>query len=198
MECVQSFRRVGRIGHPLDRAAATTPSICEFSARMTASLQEQLVALLPDLRAFARSLEQDRARADDLVQETIARALAALDRFQPGTNLGAWTFTILRNEFYSHHRRQRRSPTVPADEAEAAAPTVDAPQESHLALRDLRSAFWRLPAEYREALILVTMRGHTYEEAAAICGCAVGTVKARVSRARARLQADMDGGNAPP
>lgn len=163
---------------------------------MTAPLQDQLVALLPDLRAFARSLEHDRARADDLVQETVTRALAALDSFQPGTNMGAWAFTILRNEFYSQHRRQRRSPTVPAEEAEVAAPMIDSPQESHMAMRDLRSAFWRLSAEYREALILITMRGHTYEEAASICGCAVGTMKARVSRARAKLQADMDADNA--
>ena len=179
-------------------AAATNRPGTEFALRMTASLQEQLVALLPDLRAFARSLEHDRARADDLVQETIARALAALNSFQPGTNMGAWAFTILRNEFYAHHRRQRRSPTVSAEEAEVVAPTIDSPQESHMAMRDLRSAFWRLTPEYREALILVTMRGHTYEEAATICGCAVGTMKARVSRARAKLQVDMDTGNAAP
>ena len=164
---------------------------------MSSSLQDQLVALLPDLRAFARSLEHDRARADDLVQETVTRALASLASFRPGTNMGAWAFTILRNEFYSQHRRQRRSPTVSSEEAEASAPSIDSPQESHMALRDLRSAFWRLTPEYREALILVTMRGHTYEEAASICGCAVGTMKARVSRARARLQADVDAGGAP-
>lgn len=155
-------------------------------------LRDELVGLLPDLRAFARSLERDRARADDLVQETFVRALAALDRFQPGTNMGAWAFTILRHAFYTQHRKTRRAATVSIDDEAHPAPSIDAPQESHLVMRDVRQAFWKLSPEHREALVLVTMRGLTYMEAASICGCAIGTMKARVSRARKQLQSLID------
>jgi len=158
----------------------------------SASIKEKLVELLPDLRAFARSLERDRARADDLVQETLARAIAALDSFQPGTNLGAWTFTILRNVFYDDKRRHRRTEQLSEPLADHYAVQAPASQEDRLALNDLRAAFWRLPAEQREALVLVTLRGLTHGEAARICNCATGTIKARVSRARARLRAGID------
>ncbi|MCC7048307.1 MAG: sigma-70 family RNA polymerase sigma factor [Alphaproteobacteria bacterium] len=161
-------------------------------------LKRSLVELLPDLRAFARSLERDAERADDLVQETLTRALAALGSFRPGTNMGAWTFTILRNAFYDQRRRQRREVSAdPALAETSEALRIDPPQEGRLAVRDLRSAFWRLTPELREALVLVTMRGLKHEEAAKICGCAVGTMKARVSRARARLKADLGGGAQP-
>jgi len=162
---------------------------------MSAELKQALVALLPDLRAFARSLERDAERADDLVQETLMRALANLHTFREGTNLGAWTFTILRNEFYSQRRKASRAGPVASIDDVATMPRIESPQESHMVLRDLRTAFWRLSDEAREALVLVTMRGLKYEEAAAICGCAVGTMKARVSRARARLHNDI--GEAP-
>ncbi|MCC6471035.1 MAG: sigma-70 family RNA polymerase sigma factor [Alphaproteobacteria bacterium] len=160
-----------------------------------AQLRRSLVGLLPDLRAFARSLERDGERADDLVQESLTRALAALHSFRPGTNMGAWTFTILRNVFYDQRRRQRREVSAdPALVGSAEVLRIDPPQEGHLAVRDLRSAFWRLPPELREALVLVTMRGLKHEEAAKICNCAIGTMKARVSRARARLKADLEAG----
>jgi RNA polymerase sigma-70 factor (ECF subfamily) len=158
---------------------------------MSAAFKQGLVALLPELRGFARSLERDPDRADDLVQETVTRALAAMPSFREGTNLAAWTFTILRNQFYSQWRRQRRAQSTALVEPELADPHATSPQEVRLQLRDLRNAFWRLPPEQREALILVRVRGFSYDEAARICGCATGTVKARVSRARVRLQRDV-------
>ena len=158
---------------------------------MTADLKQRLVELLPDLRSFARSLVRDPEQADDLVQETVLRALNALGTFKEGTNLGAWTFTILRNHFYSQWRKQRRIDVGPITDQTMAREHAGSAQEARLALRDLKNAFWRLPAEQREALVLVAMRGLKYEAAAAICGCAVGTMKARVSRARAKLQNEV-------
>ena len=160
---------------------------------MTADLKQRLVELLPDLRSFARSLVRDPEQADDLVQETVLRALGALDTFKEGTNLAAWTFTILRNHFYSQWRKQRRVEVTQINDEVMVREHGGSAQEARLALRDLKNAFWRLPAEQREALVLVAMRGLKYDEAAQICGCAVGTMKARVSRARAKLQNDVMG-----
>lgn len=160
---------------------------------MTADLKQRLVELLPDLRSFARSLVRDPEQADDLVQETIVRALGAIDSFKPGTNLAAWTFTILRNHFYSQWRKQRRVDVTQISDEIMVREHAGSAQEARLQLRDLKNAFWRLPAEQREALVLVAMRGLRYEDAAAICGCAVGTMKARVSRARAKLQNEVMG-----
>ncbi|MCK6453528.1 MAG: sigma-70 family RNA polymerase sigma factor [Alphaproteobacteria bacterium] len=165
---------------------------------MTAPLKQRLVELLPDLRSFARSLVRDPEQADDLVQETLLRALSALDTFKEGTNLGAWTFTILRNHFYSQWRKQRRVDVGPISDDIMPREHAGTAQEARLQLRDLKNAFWRLPPEQREALVLVAMRGLKYEDAAAICGCAVGTMKARVSRARAKLQSEvMDQAESP-
>jgi RNA polymerase sigma-70 factor, ECF subfamily len=160
---------------------------------VTADLKQRLVELLPDLRSFARSLVRDPEQADDLVQETVLRALNALDSFKEGTNLAAWTFTILRNHFYSQWRKQRRVEVTQITDETMVREHAGSAQEARLALRDLKNAFWRLPAEQREALVLVAMRGLKYDEAASICGCAVGTMKARVSRARAKLQNDVMG-----
>jgi RNA polymerase sigma-70 factor (ECF subfamily) len=152
--------------------------------------QEQLrvaiIALLPDLRGFARFLVRDRAIADDLVQDALVRALSALEQFQPGTNLKAWLFTIVRNTFYEAARRRKRETIVmqeqrPADEAER--PAV----EGRAAVRELQSLIWTLPPLLREALILVGAQEMTYEEAALVCGVPVGTIKARVSRGRTAL-----------
>jgi RNA polymerase sigma-70 factor, ECF subfamily len=138
------------------------------------------------MRGFARSLCADQAAADDLVQDSLAKALAAWDRFAPGTNLKAWLFTILRNQFYSERRRSWRSSQLDPIEAErtlieppAATATVE--------LDELRRALALLPLEHREALILVAAAGLTYEEVSVICGIAVGTVKSRVSRARSKV-----------
>ena len=142
--------------------------------------------MLPDLRGFARFLARDPVVADDLVQDTILRAFKALDQFQPGTNLKAWLFTILRNQFYEQMRRARRETAVMAEFAEVAAP-VTSPQHARSEVADLQVLIFRLPPLLREALILIGAQGLSHEEAAAICAVPVGTMKARLSRARAQL-----------
>jgi RNA polymerase sigma-70 factor (ECF subfamily) len=164
--------------------------------------QRELVKLIPHLRAFARTLTGDAAQADDLAQDAMIKAWDARKSFQLGTNMKAWTFMILRNQFYSDKRRSWRQIQLDQEAAERTLVAVDNP-ESPLALDELRLAMAMLPDEQREALILVGAGGFAYEEAADICGCAVGTVKSRVSRARKALQGileagdyDRDGGSA--
>lgn len=156
-------------------------------------MKDDLVAALPVLRAFARSLTGNRDRADDLVQETILRALANQDKFQAGTNLHAWLVTILRNQFYSEGRKKRRE--VEDADGVLAGQLADIPrQQSRLEMNDFLRALQLLPDEQREALILVGASGFSYEETADICGVRVGTVKSRVSRARARLEEALNNG----
>lgn len=155
------------------------------------SFRDGLVDMIPILRAFARSLCGQRDLADDLAQETLAKAWQARDKFQLGTNLKAWLFVILRNEFYSNHRRAKTA----ADYNSAFAHTgegAEAEQHARLDLTDLMRAFSQLPSEQKEALIL-TASEFSYDEAAQICGCAVGTIKSRVSRARKQLQILVEG-----
>ncbi len=151
------------------------------------SLRAQMIALLPELRGFARFLVRDRAEADDLVQEAVVRALAAFDQFQPGTNLKSWLFTILRNAFFEQARRRRTERAVLERAGGADEPRVS-DQEGRAALSDLQRRLWRLPPLLREALVLVGAQELSYDEAAAICGVPVGTMKARVSRARTQLR----------
>ncbi|MEM1343900.1 MAG: sigma-70 family RNA polymerase sigma factor [Pseudomonadota bacterium] len=154
------------------------------------SLEDDLVAHLPELRAFARGLTRDAVAADDLVQETLMKAWTNLDKFQAGTNMRAWLFTIQRNTFYTLARRRKWE--VEDAEGTHAARLVQKPaQEGAVALRDFETAFAKLPSEQREALTLVGAAGMSYEEAAEICGCAVGTVKSRVNRARLRLTEEL-------
>ena len=156
------------------------------SADPCLSLEDQLVAEVPTLRAFARSLARNHALADDLVQETILKAWGKLSTFEEGTNLRAWLFTILRNTFISLTRKRKRE--VEDVDGERAAKIVDLPsQQSALDLADFRRAFNKLPDDQREAIILVGAAGFTYEEAGQICGCATGTIKSRVNRARSTL-----------
>ena len=151
-----------------------------------AELSRQIANLLPDLRGFARFLVRDRVMADDVVQDTLVRALAALHQFQPGTNLKAWLFTILRNQFYEQARRRKRE--MAAAEAQFEAEEGASPaQLARAELQELQLLIFRLPPLLREALILVGAQEMTHEEAAAICGVPVGTMKARLSRARAAL-----------
>jgi RNA polymerase sigma-70 factor (ECF subfamily) len=138
------------------------------------------------LRAFGVSLCGDKERADDLVQETLFKALNHLDSFKEGTNLKAWLFTILRNTYFSERRKRRRE-VEDADGSYAARLATGPAQHGHMDLQDFRAALVRLPDDQREALILVGAAGFSYEEAAEICGCAVGTIKSRVNRARNRL-----------
>jgi RNA polymerase sigma-70 factor (ECF subfamily) len=158
--------------------------------------KDQLAQVIPHLRAFGRSLSGSRDLADDLVQETLLKAWAARKRFQAGTNMRAWTFIILRNLFLSQMRRARFKGEW--DEITAskllAAP---ASQDRHIELSDLQRALLHLPQPQREALILVGAGGFAYEEAAEICGCAVGTIKSRVARGRVALETLMTEGKLP-
>ncbi|MFK8253661.1 sigma-70 family RNA polymerase sigma factor [Ancylobacter terrae] len=150
------------------------------------ALRDEIIAAIPNLRAFGISLTGSVDRADDLVQETLLRAFANISSFRPGTNLSAWLFTILRNLFRSEYRKRRRE--VPDSDGAFAATLATSPdQNSHLDFEDFRAALDRLPNDQREALVLVGASGFSYEEAADICGCAVGTIKSRVNRARNRL-----------
>jgi RNA polymerase sigma-70 factor (ECF subfamily) len=158
--------------------------------------KDQLAQVIPHLRAFGRSLSGSRDLADDLVQETLLKAWAARKRFQAGTNMRAWTFIILRNLFLSQMRRARFKGEW--DELTAskllAAP---ASQDRHVELGDMQRALMHLPQPQREALILVGAGGFAYEEAAEICGCAVGTIKSRVARGRVALEALLADGKLP-
>ncbi len=158
-----------------------------------AAFKLQLIGLIPHLRAFARSLTGDATAADDLAQDAMMKAWDARDSFQMGTNMKAWTFMILRNQFYSERRRSWRTSQLDQEAAERTLVAVDNP-EAQVALDELRQGLAMLPAEQREALILVGAGGFAYDEAAVICDCAVGTVKSRVSRARRALQAVLANG----
>ena len=157
----------------------------------------RLVELLPYLRAFAHTLCRSRDGADDLAQESLASAWKARASFEPGTNLKGWLFMIQRNAFYSAHRRKWRQ--VDWDEpAMERVLVTDAAQQSSVELTELKRAMTTLPDEQREALILVGAGGFSYLEASAICGCAVGTMKSRVSRARNAISVLMgDGARLP-
>lgn len=146
----------------------------------------ELLKAIPSLRAFGVSLSGAVDRADDLVQETLTKAWANRQSFQPGTNFKAWVFTILRNEFYSIMRKKKRE-VEDADGAIAAGVGVHGGQDSHMDMNDMKAALTKLPPDQREALLLVSASDLSYEEAAAICGVAVGTIKSRVNRARTKL-----------
>jgi len=149
-------------------------------------MRDELIELMPNLRAFARSICGNATRADDLVQETLVKAWEKQDSFEPGTNLKAWLFTILRNTFYTEIRKRKRE-VEDVDDIRAGKLSVDASQESHIEFREMSAALQQLTDDHREAILLVGAEGMSYEEAAEVCGCPVGTVKSRVNRARQRL-----------
>jgi len=150
------------------------------------SFRDDLLAEIKNLRAFAISLSGSVSVADDLVQETLLRAWSKSDKFQPGTSLRAWLFTILRNIYYSNYRKRSRE-VQDSEGLYARRVVVPGDQESHLDLEDFRRAMAKLPAEQREVLTLVGASGLSYEEAAEICRVEIGTIKSRLSRARAKL-----------
>ena len=157
--------------------------------------RDDVVAMIPALRALAWSLCHNGSDADDLVQDTLIKAWANKDKFEPGSNLRAWLFTILRNTYYTNVVRRRRE--VRDEDGDYARMLKSPPtQDWSVALNALQIGLAQLPDEHREALILVGAAGLSYEEAAEICGCALGTIKSRVNRARARLLKIMDAGDA--
>jgi RNA polymerase sigma-70 factor (ECF subfamily) len=154
---------------------------------VSTGFKTDLLGAIPSLRAFAVSLTHNTDKADDLVQETLVKAWDKHASFQPGTNLKAWLFTILRNEFYSQMRKRGRE-VQDSEGVMTARLAVHPSQHGRLDLEDFRAALSLLPEDQREAIVLIGASGFSYEEAAEICGCAVGTIKSRVSRARTRLQ----------
>jgi len=166
-------------------------SEASFERYSDEDFKRELLAALPHLRAFARGLSGRPDFADDLVQEAAIKAWSARDRFAAGTSMRAWTFAILRNHYLSELRRNRRQADYDPDTAERLL-VMEPNQEAPLHLSDMQTALQRLSPDRREALLLVGASGFTYEEAAHICDCAVGTMKSRVARARAELSNLID------
>src|SRR3981081_3142335 len=160
---------------------------------MHPSVRDAMLAAVPNLRAFAISLCADVDRADDLVQGTLLRAMANIDSFQPGTNMSGWLFTILRNLFRDEYRKRRRE-VEDTDGSYAESLESQPEQHSRIEFEEFRVALAKLRPNEREALILVGASGFSYEEAATICECAVGTIRSRVNRARTRLWKLSSGG----
>jgi RNA polymerase sigma-70 factor, ECF subfamily len=152
----------------------------------THDFRVQLLDAIQGLRAFAIALAANGERADDLVQETLTKAWAHQDSFEPGSNMKAWLYTILRNEFYTQLRKKRRE-IEDVDAKYSSQLSVHPEQHGHLDMADMKIALQHLPFDQREALLLVGASGFSYEEAAEICKVAVGTIKSRVNRARMRL-----------
>ena len=173
MSATSGARRIERSGRESGLDVAVDP-------------RDELVDHLPALRAFALSLTRNGAAADDLVQDTIVKAWTNIEKFTAGTNMRAWLFTILRNTFYSNRRKAKRE--VPDVDGVFTASLAEKPaHDGRLQLADFRRAFEKLPDEQREALILVGASGFSYEEAAQMCGCAIGTIKSRANRGRGKL-----------
>lgn len=167
---------------PRHEAPSPTSGSDEFRA--------EIIKLVPQLRAFSRGLTGSRDRADDLVQDTLMRAIAGEHLFRPGTNLRAWLFTILRNRHLSEFRRRRYDGGGVEDVPESMV-AVSGNQQAALELKEVQALLMTVPVKLREALILVSAAGLSYEEAAAVCKCAVGTIKSRVNRARTEIAALM-------
>jgi RNA polymerase sigma-70 factor (ECF subfamily) len=158
----------------------------EDTAPVDPAIKAELVSHMRVLRAFAISLTRNGARADDLVQETVMKAWANIHSYEPGTNMRAWLFTILRNSFYSERRKAKRE--VADEEGEMAEQVATKPDhDGRLNYADFRRAFEQLPVEQREVLVLVGAMQHSYEDAAEMCGVRIGTIKSRLNRGRARL-----------
>jgi RNA polymerase sigma-70 factor (ECF subfamily) len=174
--------------------APTTEKELSMPHLSESQFRDELTALIPHLRAFARSLCGNAALADDIAQDAMLKAWKARERFKPGTNMKAWTFTILRNQFYTIKRRSWRATSLEQNVAEETIMASESPDAS-VRLNELRYALGALSDDQREALILVGASGMSYEEAAEICGVATGTIKSRVSRARKTLEGIMKDGN---
>lgn len=152
--------------------------------------KEQVVELIPALRAFARTFCYHPHDADDLVQETLTRAIASFDQFSEGTRLKSWLFTIMRNTFNTTYRKRQRE-SVGMPQSVLATLVVQPDQEWSVRSKEFHAALMRLPENHREVIMMVSVLGESYEDTAAVCGCAVGTVKSRMNRARQRLREEL-------
>lgn len=153
--------------------------------------RDKVVEVIPSMRRYARSLTRDAADADDLVQETLLRAIMHVDSFKPGTNLHAWLFTIMRNRFYTLIRRSSRE-SVGADDCVSDSVVCPPPQDAQMELRDVERALLNLPPPYRATMAFVVLREKTYGVAAEHFGCDIGTIKSRISRARHMMRKAID------
>ena len=154
-------------------------------------VRAEMLELIPALRSFARRFERNPANVEDLVQETLVRALANLDKFKEGTSLKSWMFTILRNTFCTKFGLSKRE-VVGLDDCVSARSSVDAPQEWSMAAHEFHKAMLSLPKHYREAFDMILLQGQSYEAVAERFGCPVGTVKSRVNRARTQLSEQLN------
>jgi RNA polymerase sigma factor (sigma-70 family) len=165
-------------------------NVCPSTPRNTAGSglagEDHIVELIPALRAFARTFCRDISDADDLVQETLTRGLANLDKFEPGTRMKSWLFTIMRNSFYTRAKSAAREAPGLADCA-SGRPITEATQEWSVRSREVHDAINRLPPAKREVIMLIGVLGVSYEDAAEVCHCSIGTVKSRLNRARASI-----------
>lgn len=157
-----------------------------------APLKQQVAELIPALRAFARTFTRDASDGDDLVQETLMRALRSIDSFRPGTSLKSWLFTIMRNTYYTQYRKRVREGPG-AQDCVSTRITVAAGQEWSVAEAEMKAALSRLGRDQQQILVMVAGLGFSYEEAATVMECAIGTVKSRLSRAREALAQEMGG-----
>lgn len=155
------------------------------------SFHEQIIGIVPKLRVQALALTRNRAAADDLVQDAVCNALSAQESFIPGTNFAAWMHRILRNRFISNLRKRRD--TTDIEDVPSSALATAPQHEDRLALKELAAAMTRLPHDQREALVMVVVHGMSYEALAEATGCAVGTAKSRVFRARRQLESWLMG-----
>lgn len=163
---------------------------------MNSTFHDQIIAILPKLRVQALALTRNRSAAEDLVQDAVCNALSAQDSFIPGTNFAAWMHRILRNRFISNLRKRRD--TTDIEDVPASTFATEAAHEDRLALKELAHAMTRLPSDQREALVMVVVHGMSYETLASTTGCAVGTAKSRVFRARRQLEAWLLGEGTQP
>lgn len=166
---------------PSDTGQQTRPSL---------SPDKEIVRLIPALRAFARTFYRDPNDADDLVQETLTKGLAKIHQFEIGTSMKSWLFTIMRNTFYTRIKVAKREAPAAA-ECASARPAVNPTQEWSARGGEISRAIQRLPDQQKEVLVLIGVLGVSYEEAAQICGCAMGTIKSRLNRARLRLLEEL-------
>ncbi|WP_312366965.1 sigma-70 family RNA polymerase sigma factor [Ensifer sp.] len=163
-----------------------------LSADKLACVEDQVVDLIPALKAFARTFVSSAHEGDDLVQETLVRALRSIHRFEPGTNLKSWLFTIMHNAFRTQYKLRKREAPGVIDCADMPIP-MEPSQEWKILNKDLRNALASLSPEHRDVLILVAGYGLSYKEASDVCGCAIGTIKSRLNRARDELALQMHG-----
>jgi RNA polymerase sigma-70 factor (ECF subfamily) len=150
-------------------------------------LENEIVKLMPSLHAFSRTLTRNPTDADDLLQEGLMKALVNIHQFTPGTNLKAWMFTIVRNTFYTNYKKKRREVSSPFDDTTGGL-GIEPTQDWSLTIDEVNMAMQRLPNDQKQALMLIGSAGMSYEKAAETCGCALGTIKSRVSRGRSRLR----------